>query len=55
MTICPKCEKPIRDGRARGEFIVDFKEDASGILHGVKLVGEVWIAHEMCLYAREGD
>ncbi len=56
MTICPKCERPIRTGqRARGEFIVDFVQAPDGMLHGVKIREEIWLEHAMCITSREGD
>ncbi len=56
MTICPKCEKPIKSGQVvRGQFICDFKEEPTGITHGVQIVSEEWLEHEVCQYATEGD
>lgn len=55
MTICAKCSRPIRNGKARGEFIVDFHEDPSGMLHGVKIAEEIWLEHVNCWTSQEGD
>lgn len=55
-TYCPNCEKPIRTGqRIRGQFICDFKEESSGIHHGIQLISEEWVEHEVCDAAPEGD
>ncbi len=56
MTICPKCEMPIKTGqRFKGEFVGIFKEEPSGIHHAVAIEEEKWLEHETCQYANEGD
>lgn len=56
MTICPKCERPIKTGQVvRGEFICDFEETPGSVMHGVKIIDEVWLEHETCQYDHEGD
>jgi len=55
-TYCPKCEKPIRTGhRVRAQGLFDFKEHTSGMLHGLRMISEDWIEHEVCDAAPEGD
>lgn len=56
MTICPACEKPIKSGQAvRGQFICDFNEEPTGITHGIRIISEEWLEHEVCQYENEGD
>lgn len=56
MTICGKCEKPIRTGQpVRGTFICEYKEEPTGITHRIRVISEEYLEHEVCQYAEEGD
>lgn len=56
MTICPKCETPLKSGqKVRGEFICDFLEEPGSVIHAVLPFEEIWLEHEICQYAQDGD
>lgn len=55
-TICPRCEHPLKTGqRVRGEFVGLYREEPSGIHHGVAIEEELWLEHHFCVNVQDGD